>query len=481
MSIGIKLIGLGTSPDELTAAARRELEMAGGEVVLIGPLPPAYSTWPGAMQLQQYEFADETQQDWEEVVANRLLQMGIRSNGLVAALGGDPLASSIIAAALQKKAEGIALSIQFFPAPGCIQACLALAGVHAADGIYQIHAGRLRERHHPPFSPDMHAFIHALQGGETLENVVRILRHQYPGSMRVSAFVLGDEGGFQRHEIALDALPSFASSKPLHAILVPPMKRESSLESFQETIAHLRADDGCPWDRKQTHQTLRLHLLEETYEALDALDREDLPGLAEELGDLLLQIVLHAQIATEHGSFRMADIVGGIQEKIIHRHPHVFGELDVKDSEEVLVNWEALKQSERRLEGQEESLLNGVARALPALAQAVEIQTRAARVGFEWREIEGVLEKIEEETGELRKAASMEERSAEFGDLLFVMANYARWLDVEPETALREACTRFRDRFGQLERIVHERGKNLQDLTLEEMDAIWDEVKDSED
>lgn len=478
MSIGIRLIGLGTAPGELTTDARRELEQA-DEVVLIGDLPPGYDGLSWDVSFHEANNLFPADADSVDVMANRLLKLGIRPDGLVAAFGGDPITGSAIVASLQKKAEGVAVPIRFFPAPGCLQSCLALAGTHAADGLYQIHASRLEERHHPPFSPDMQVFIHDVPEGDALNALIRMLGNQYPHAFRISVFLQEEEGGFRRHEMPLGKVLSFSRKNRLRAMLLPPLKRESGLESFQETVAHLRADDGCPWDREQTHQSLRLHLLEETYEALDALDGDDLHGLAEELGDLLLQIALHAQIATENESFRMTDVIGGIQEKIIRRHPHVFSDEDVQDSSDVLKNWEALKQSERRAEGQEESLLNGVARALPALAQAVEIQSRAARVGFEWPEIEGVLAKIEEETLELKQAENQDERSAEFGDLLFVMANYARWLDIDPETALREACGRFRKRFHKLEDAAAAQGRTLQDMSLEEMDAIWDSAKET--
>jgi tetrapyrrole methylase family protein/MazG family protein len=255
---------------------------------------------------------------------------------------------------------------------------------------------------------------------------------------------------------------------------------ESSFESFQEIVAHLRAPDGCPWDRKQTHKTLRTHLLEESYEALQAIDAENLDALREELGDLLLQIVLQAQIATEDGEFTMADVIANIQEKIVRRHPHVFGGIHVDDVDHVLHNWEALKAAEREYEGEGKGLLDGVPLGLPALSQAAEIQERVKRIGFDWPEVEGVLTKIIEELEEVAQAKEPATRTAEMGDVFFAVVNYARWLGVDPEAALREANLRFRRRFGELEMAVKAEGRDLGAMSLEEMDAFWEAAKDSE-
>jgi tetrapyrrole methylase family protein/MazG family protein len=250
------------------------------------------------------------------------------------------------------------------------------------------------------------------------------------------------------------------------------------LESFQETIARLRAPGGCPWDRKQTHRSLRGNLVEEAYETLEALDREDPRALTEELGDLLLQILLHAQIATEAGDFRMADVIAGIDEKIHRRHPHVFGETRVDGVDQVLRNWEDIKAAERSGAAEKKKgLLDGVPISMPALEQAVSLQKRAARVGFDWPSVDGVKAKLAEEIGELEAARDDDERSSELGDVLFAVANYARWLKVDPESALREANARFRRRFAGVEAGAARIGKPLREMSIEELDALWEEAK----
>jgi tetrapyrrole methylase family protein/MazG family protein len=247
-----------------------------------------------------------------------------------------------------------------------------------------------------------------------------------------------------------------------------------SFKTFVEIIARLRAPDGCPWDKEQTHALLRANLLSECYEVLEALDKGDSPGLCEELGDLLLQIVLHAQIAKDSGEFEIGDVIEGIAAKITRRHPHIFGSAKVKDAAEVMHNWEALKREERP-EGA--SMLEGVPVDMPALAYAYEISRRAVRVGFEWENIGGVIDKLIEEVKELKDAGSPEEEAREFGDLLFTLVNFARWRGIDSESALREANRKFYKRFSCMEELCRKRGQELSKLTFEEWNDLWEEAK----
>jgi tetrapyrrole methylase family protein/MazG family protein len=248
----------------------------------------------------------------------------------------------------------------------------------------------------------------------------------------------------------------------------------NKFDTLVEIIARLRAPDGCPWDKEQTHKTLRENLLSETYEVLEALDDGDKEKLCEELGDLLLQIVLHAQIAKDDGEFEIGDVIKSINDKIIHRHPHIFGNRKVKDADEVMHNWEELKKEERE-EGV--STLKGVPKEMPALAYAYEISRRAVRVGFEWENIQGVIDKLAEEVQEIKDTASQEEKEKEFGDLFFTLVNVARWEGIDAETALREANHKFYERFTRMEELCHQRGIDFQKLTFKEKDDLWEEAK----
>jgi len=244
-----------------------------------------------------------------------------------------------------------------------------------------------------------------------------------------------------------------------------------------DIIARLRAPDGCPWDREQTHSSLRVNLLEECYEVLEALD-EGAPGkLCEELGDLLMQVVFHARIATEAGEFELGDVLSSINTKLIHRHPHIFGSLKVKDAAEVALNWEVLKQGERKADT---SILASVPKQMPALGYSQEVQHRVAQVGFDWEDIEGVIDKLAEEVGEFKRADSQERKAEEFGDLLFTLANIARRLGVDLEGALRQANQRFYRRFTAMEEACRQRGVSLGELSFAEQNALWEEAKDRE-
>ena len=255
---------------------------------------------------------------------------------------------------------------------------------------------------------------------------------------------------------------------------MPEPEKLDQLATLVDIIARLRAPDGCPWDRKQTHASLRENLLEECYEVLEALDEGDPEKLCDELGDLLMQVVLHAQIAAEAGEFELGDVARGINAKLVHRHPHIFGLKKVKDADEVAHNWELLKGEER---GADTSILESVPRQMPALGYSQEVQRRVAQLGFDWEDVEGVIDKLVEEVRELKQADSDEQKAAEFGDLLFTLVNVARRQGVDTEAALREANRRFYKRFTYMEDACRQRGLNFSKLSFDEQNALWEEAK----
>jgi tetrapyrrole methylase family protein/MazG family protein len=288
-----------------------------------------------------------------------------------------------------------------------------------------------------------------------------------------------------------------------------------AFEKLVALMSRLRSPSGCPWDREQTHATLRTYLIEEAYEVLDALESTDDAKFAEELGDLLLQVLFHAQIAREEGRFSIADVVREIYEKMIRRHPHVFGKKRAKDAAEVLRNWEIIKAQERqaKIKGVKEtkeakeggeareiatssftsstsstpltSLLDGVPRSLPALLEGFQLTRKAARIGFDWDKVEGIFAKLAEETNELRHLLAAPHKDApriqsELGDILFVAINLARFLDVDPEIAAKEACAKFSRRFREMERLALEQGKTLADVPRAQMESFWEQSKRNE-
>lgn len=356
---------------------------------------------------------------------------------------------------------------------------LAAAGLNPAEGVQVVAAHRLAAIAFDPSLPLLLLAADAsagpattLPGRHARGGPLAVLSALYPGThllsrlrdATTSALETLDEGELVQHDWLvppLDAVHNLASPHGLAAI-----------------SARLRAPDGCPWDRRQTHLTLRPYLLEEAYETLDAIENGTPSDLAEELGDLLLQVILHAQFAAEEGAFDLTDVYRSITGKIVRRHPHVFDGVDVADVGGVLRNWETIKADERAERGKkDDGPFGSVARALPALAASREIQERASALGWDWDSIEPVWEKVGEELGELRAAASDDERLHELGDVLFAAVNLARWMKIDPEEALRAANHRWVGRHRQVEALAAQRGVDLAALSLAEKDELWDEVK----
>ena len=251
----------------------------------------------------------------------------------------------------------------------------------------------------------------------------------------------------------------------------------SEFQTLVDIVALLRAPGGCPWDREQTHESLKRNLLEEAHEALEAIDSGDPSVLTEELGDLLVQIAFHADIAKEAGHFEMGDVVERINRKLIRRHPHVFSDETVSDAREVERNWERIKAEERAASGSRKSPVDGIPASLPALAAAQLMQDRVARAGFEWDDVSGVLDKLTEEIEELRDAKTQDEKIHELGDVFFVLVNLSRWMDAHAEDVLRQANDRFRSRYLGMEELASQRGLSFESLPLVEKEALWQEVK----
>jgi tetrapyrrole methylase family protein/MazG family protein len=346
-----------------------------------------------------------------------------------------------------------------------------LLGFPAPSKLILIDSRTLADSHVPPYPPDMPSLLTNIGSRELALHLKSLLLTTYPQEHVV--FVVGD--GEKREERLGDLrhhdLPQESS------LYIPPLGEGMSFESFVEIVAHLRAPNGCPWDREQTHETLRKHLLEESYEAISAIDSGDFGDMREEFGDLLLQVVLQSQIANEEGQFNVNQVIQGIHAKIVRRHPHVFSDLKLEGVDGVLANWEKLKEKERGEKKEERGLLDGVPLALPALSQAQEYQDRAGRVGFDWADIDGVLDKVREEIEEVKNAETDFELASELGDLLFALVNVARWKHVDAESALRGTNLKFKKRFAYVEQGAKKQGRELSALSLDEMESLWQEAK----
>jgi len=475
--MSITIVGLGPGdPRHLTREAWEVLS-ASREVWLRTARHPTVTHLPAHLALRSFDDLYESAEDFAQVyqaIAERVLELGRRPEGVIYAVPGHPLVGEATVRKVLQMAREAGLPTRVVDGVSFVEVALTALELDALEMGLQVCDGiEIAALHHPPLNPDLPALIGQVYSRRLASDLKLTLMNQYPDEHPVTlVFAAGTDAQRLVH------LPLYELDRQevdhLTTLYVPPLPPVSSFEGFQETIAHLRAPDGCPWDREQTHESLRSNLLEEAYEVAAAIDAGDMEGLREELGDLLLQIVLHAQMATEAGEFRMADVIAAIDRKLKRRHPHVWGGQQVNNSQEVLTRWEHLKQEERAGKG---SLLDGVPQAVPALLQAHIYGKRAARVGFDWARPEEVAQKVREEIAEVEAARTPEEVEAEVGDLLFAVANWARHLGVEPETALRKANARFAARFRAMEERVRQRGLDMTQMSIAELDRLWEEIK----
>jgi tetrapyrrole methylase family protein/MazG family protein len=479
---GIVLVGLGVGGPEQLAAATRDLLAGAAELSLRTRVHDALKAMKPATVTTSF---DELLDRWDPsvdavaVIASKVLELGRRPQGVAYAVPGHPLISDSTCAAIIDLAEREGLDVTTVGGASFLEVAFSALGLIPASQLTILDALDLARVHVPSFPPSTPALITQLHSSAVASAVKAAILALFPRRHVVSlVHHRGSEGG-RVEQLALEEIDSSPLTGPLTCLFVPPLEAGASIEDFQEVVAHLRAPDGCPWDREQTHASLRRHLLEEAYEAIAAMDAGEPEAMQEELGDLLLQIVLNAQIASEHGDFTFNDVSMGVRNKIIRRHPHVFGDFKVDGLDSVLTNWERLKETERGGKERGGGLLEGVPLALPALGQAQEYQERAARVGFDWPEIQGVLDKIAEEIQEVKRAKEADALGAELGDLLFALVNLSRWKGIDAESALRGANLRFRKRFGFIEERARRSKQRLSDLTLDEMESLWQQAKAS--
>jgi tetrapyrrole methylase family protein/MazG family protein len=476
----IIILGLGPgNPDYLTVRAA-EVLAAADEIYLRTEQHPTVSGLPEGLITHSFDWIYDEEDDFQVVyqrIASEVISLAQSHSPVVYAVPGDPFIAEDTPALILKSARQAGFSVEVIPGVSFLEPTFAALEDDPLPQVAIVDALELISAHYPSFPPDQPALIVQVYSNRIASDLKLTLMAVYPDDHGVS---LIHEAGTS--EIRIETIPLYELDRSQWvgnrtALYLPPLAQGSSMESFLEIIAHLRAPEGCPWDREQDHQSLRPNLLEEAYEALEAIDEDDPAAMQEEFGDLLLQIVLHAQIASEYGEFTMSDVIRGIYTKLIQRHPHVFGDLDLGEAGAVIKNWEAIKAQERQENGGEKGMLDGVPGSLPALTQAETYQKRAARVGFDWKDLEGVLAKIPEEIDELRGSTNGTRQAQEIGDLLFSVVNVARWLEVDAESALRGANQRFKERFAYIEKKARAERRELSEMSLEELDAFWEEAK----
>jgi len=479
---GIVLLGLGPgNPRFLTREALEWVEQV-DEVYLRTKNHPAATLLPDKISCHSFETEldpDLSPKQVNEKIILTILRLGERPQGVTYAVPGHPLTGDITCSEIIRRARGVGTPVRIIAGVSLIEPTLQALSLDPQTQITIIDALNLANLNAPSFPPSQPVLITHFTSIKVATQLMTVLLTVYPEHHKVALLhAVGTENELVEH-FPLGEIDQSTHLGSCSSLFCPALPFGSAFEDFQQIIAQLRSPEGCPWDREQTHTSLKPYLIEESYEALEALDQEDMPSLKEELGDILLQIVLHAQIGIENGEFRMSDVMQFISDKMIRRHPHVFADGDARDVAGVIHKWEEIKANERKDNGKPEKkgMLDGIPANLPALVQSQHIQQRAQRIGFDWPEISGVIKKIYEELDELKQAQTSEERISETGDVLFAVVNLARWLDVDAESALRESNRRFKKRFAYIEQAAENQGKTLDDLSFTEMDALWDEAK----
>lgn len=464
----IHVVGLGPgAPEHLTEQARTLLSSGRTVILRTRHHPTVAALDIAAVDCDDLYASGRSFEDVYNAAAERVLAAAGESE-TVYAVPGNPLLAERSVTRLLELADAQGAEVAVYPALSFID--LAAVALKRDLGAVQLcDALDLRIDTWRP------ALISQLYDRDTVTALKLKLLDIYPAEhmvTRLTALGTADAGVNEVALAELDHRP-YGYLDSLFVPAIEPLDDVRRFDGLHHVIDMLHAPDGCPWDREQTHESLRPHLLEESYEALEAIDRADPVSLTEELGDVLLQVLMHTAVAERLDEFTFGDVVEHIARKLIRRHPHVFGETTASSAEEVYQNWEALKQQEKP----RESILDGVPTTLPALAASQAIQGRARRIGFDWPDIEGRLEKLREEIDEFARAQPGPEQEDEFGDILFVATNIADSLGIDAEQALRGANAKFRRRFGHVERLAKERGLDMKQMDLAGLDALWDEAK----
>jgi tetrapyrrole methylase family protein / MazG family protein len=486
----IHIIGLGPGVlDDLPLGCLEILKQSRHTVLRTERHPVVQSLRDMRFEFETCDDIYESEPTFEKVyekIVTRVLERATEFQEVVYAVPGHPGVAERTVQMLQKKAREVdGLQVTIGPGKSFLDDLLAKVGADPADGLLILDGTDLLRR---GLNPSLPTVILQVYNRDVASEVKLTLMEQYPDEYEVVvAQALGVPGEEKLLRVPLYEIDRLSMIDHLTTLFVPGTSDASILNRqffrLVEVVEQLRGPNGCPWDRKQTHVSLRKYMLEEAYEAVDAIDRDAPDDLCEELGDVLLQVALHSQIAAEEGNFSIYDTIAAINEKMIRRHPHVFSDVHVKDADEVVQNWEAIKTKERQLKSGTSdtvSFLDTIPKSLPALQMAYELQKKAAEVGFEWEHIAGVYDKLEEELAEFREAAQTadpKELENEYGDLLFVLINLSRYLKIDPETALAATNRKFRNRFNYIEQQLKQRGSSLHESSLAEMDKLWNDAK----
>jgi len=482
--MGITIVGLGPGDGQLLTLQALDLLLEANIVYLRTSKHPAVAKLPATLTFKSFDHYYESQESFDQVyslIVDDLLHIAreAMAEGLnvVYAVPGHPMVGESTVTLLLSEARSLGLEVKIVPGLSFIEPVLTALDIDALDGLQIYDAIDIAQYYHPPLNGDAPVLLGQVYGKRLANELKLTLMAMYPDEHMVS---LIHEAGLESQlveEVPLHAIDLSKRLAHLSSLYVPPLQAASSLSALAETVAYLRGPDGCPWDQEQTRQSLREGFLEESSEVLEAIDDDDTDALREELGDVLYHLVMQAQIANEEGEFDLHDVIADIEKKLKRRHPHVWGDWQVDNSDQVIRNWEMLKKEEKESDPENLSLLDNIPATLSALAQAQEIQERVIRVGFDWPDVSGVIAKVHEEILELQDASTVHTRQQEMGDLIFAIVNWCRWLEINAETALSKANRRFSQRFRQLEQLSMDRGLVISELDLDSLDQLWEEAK----
>lgn len=483
MAKKIVILGLGAGDlDQLPLGVYKKLK--GAELVCLRTKehPVIHALKEEGIQFEAFDSVYEKYERFDQVYEeiSEILLKKAETESVVYAVPGHPLVLEKTVQLLITKGKERGTEIEIGGGQSFIDSIFQSLLIDPADGFQLLDGTDL---HRDEINLNQHVVIGQVYDTYIASNVKLTLMEKLPDDYMIVIVTAAGTELELLQEIPLYELDRAVKVDNLTTIYVPPVNDETILykefAKLRQVIAELRGPNGCPWDKKQTYQSLKKYLIEEAYELIEAINNDDIDHMIEELGDVLLQVMLHSQIGEDDGYFSIDDVIYGITAKMIRRHPHVFGNVEVNNVSDVLKNWEEIKNGEKGL--QEASLLDKVGTSMPSLMRAYELQKEAAKVGFDWQETAPVLEKIREELqefeDEINKSEQNENTLKEFGDLLFAFVNLARFYKIHPEEALIATNQKFARRFQFVEKRVKESGKGFTDHNLEELDQYWDEAK----
>ncbi|WP_256762272.1 nucleoside triphosphate pyrophosphohydrolase [Cohnella sp. WQ 127256] len=490
MAPSITIVGLGSGgEDQLTLGILKALEQTTHRYVRTLDHPAVADLQLRNISFQSFDSLYEQLESFEgvyEAITLELINTAKRhpNETILYAVPGHPMVAERTVQLLRQRATEEGVQLQLLGGESFLDQAFTRLGFDPIEGFQLLDASELRREH---LRPHLHTVIGQVYDVYTASDVKLTLMSVYPDDHPV---IVGKALGVSGHEVIqqiplheLDRLESYGNLMLVYvAASTDERLRRGSFERLHEIVSILRSPEGCPWDREQTHLSIRRNFIEETFEAIEAIDLDDPDGMKEEFGDVILQVLLHSQMEEETGAFDVYDVLAELNDKLIFRHPHVFGGANAPDAEAALQNWEQMKAEEKKRKGIPErtSILDGIPKDLPALPRAHKQQKQAAKVGFDWPDLNGVFDKMEEELQELREAVkqeSPERQQDELGDLLFAVVNASRFLKADPEEALAGTNRKFAARFKYIEEQLRISGRTFEQTDLSEMEAWWQEAK----